>query len=78
LTRLVLELLNHENVCFSMPLQRLSFGFNWENRLEFCCFVSEPHCKVIASTLSALVLQRFNIAEIMVLTYFGAFLCLNQ
>ena len=73
MARLILEPLNRENACFSMPLQRLSFGFNWETRLEFCCFVSEPHCKVVASTLSTLILPLFNIAEIMVLTYFGAF-----
>jgi len=73
LVRLILALVNHKNACFSMPLQCLPFGFNWENRIELCCFVSKPHCKVVASTLSTLILPLFNIAEIMGPTYFGAF-----
>jgi len=74
MVKVILALLNRKNACFSIPLQRLSSGFNWENRLEFCCFASEPRCKAVASTLNCVVLQRFNIAEIIVLTYFGAFL----
>jgi len=55
---------------FSMLLQRLSFGFKWENKAEFRSFVSGQYCKVVASTLNSAILRRFNITEIIVLTFF--------
>jgi len=73
-----LSLCNHENACFSMPLQCPFSGFKCQNKAESRSIASKSYCELIVSTLNNIVLPCFNIAEIMVLTYFGAFSCLNH
>ena len=78
MVKLFLALSNHENVCFPMPLQCLFSGFKCQNKAESRSIASRSCCELIVSTLNNMVLSCFNIAEIIVLTYFGAFSCPNH